>query len=113
MPVETDPEQDEQQEELRGQMGFLDHLEELRKRIINSLIAVAIGLGVCWTFSDTLFNIVAKPIRATGASLIMFKPTEAFNVLLKLSVVAAIFVTAPFILAQVWLFISPGLYKHE
>jgi sec-independent protein translocase protein TatC len=112
MPVETDPHREEQ-EELTGQMSFLDHLEELRKRLIHSLIAVAIAFGVCWTFADNLFKAVSVPIRKTGSELIVTSPTEAFNLELKLALMAAIFLAAPFILGQVWLFISPGLYKHE
>src|SRR5215510_60975 len=112
MPVETDPDREEQ-EELSGQMSFLDHLEELRKRILHSLIAVAVAFGVSWTFANPLFNIVSVPIRKTGVELIVTSPTEAFNLELKLALMAAIFLAAPFILGQVWLFISPGLYKHE
>jgi sec-independent protein translocase protein TatC len=112
MPVETDPERDEQ-EELTGQMSFLDHLEELRKRIIHSLIAVAVAFGVCWYFAHRLFNIVTVPLRKTGAELIVTSLTGGFNLEIKIAILAAIFLAAPFILAQVWLFISPGLYKHE
>src|SRR5689334_9937818 len=112
MPVETDPDRDEQ--ELSGQMSFLDHLEELRKRIITSLIAVGIALVVCWTFADTLFKTVQRPINKAGiTSLNVFTPTEGFNLELKLALMAAIFLASPFVLGQVWLFISPGLYKHE
>jgi sec-independent protein translocase protein TatC len=112
MPVETDPDQDEK--ELSGQMSFLDHLEELRKRLINSLIAIAVAFGVCWWFSLQLFHAVARPIALAGvSSLVASTPTEGFNIQLKLAVMAAIFLAAPFVLGQVWLFISPGLYKHE
>lgn len=114
MPVDTDPERDEQQEEpLHGQMSFLDHLEELRKRIIHSLIAVAVALLASFSFADNIFKVITVPIRQTGAEMIALKPTEPFNVQLKLALIAAVFLSAPFILAQVWLFISPGLYKHE
>jgi len=112
MPVEIDPEQDEQ--EISGQMSFLDHLEELRKRIINSLIAVGVALAVCWTFADYLFKAVQRPILKAGvSSLIVSSPTEGFNLELKLALMAAVFLASPFVLGQVWLFISPGLYKHE
>ncbi len=114
MPVDTDPKRDDQQEEqLHGQMSFLDHLEELRKRIIHSLIAVGVAVCVCWYFADPLFVIISKPILDNGVQLNMTKPTEGFNLELKLALLAAIFLAAPFILAQVWLFIAPGLYKHE
>ena len=114
MAVETPPTEEESQEpELQGHMSFLDHLEELRKRIINSLIAIAVALCVSWTFADYLFQVVSRPIVASGVQLNMSKPTEGFNLELKLAILAAIFLAAPFLLAQVWLFISPGLYKHE
>src|SRR5207244_10351052 len=113
MPVETDrPREDEQ--ELHGQMAFLAHLEELRKRIIHSLIAVGVALGVCWTFADVLFRTVSRPILKAGIDkLVVSTPTEGFNLELKLALMAAVFLAAPFVLGQVWLFIAPGLYKHE
>src|SRR5438093_5233380 len=114
MPVDTDRQREEEQEELHGQMSFLDHLEELRKRIIHSLISVGVALGVCWTFADALFRTVAAPIYKAGvSSLVASTVTEGFNLELKLSVMAAIFLSSPFVLGQVWLFISPGLYRHE
>src|ERR1700741_2723292 len=113
MAVDTDPEQDEQQE-LAGQMSFLDHLEELRKRIINALIAVGVAFSVCYYFADPLYRAVQRPINKAGIdSLIFSTPTEGFNLELKLALMAAVFLASPFVLAQVWLFISPGLYKHE
>lgn len=95
-------------------MSFLDHLEELRKRIINSLIAIGVALAVCWTFADYLFQAVQRPILKAGvSSLVVSSPTEGFNLELKLALMAAVFLASPFVLGQVWLFISPGLYKHE
>ncbi len=114
MPVDTDRPQEDEQEELHGQMSFLDHLEELRKRIIHSLIAVGVALTVCWTFADALFRTVSRPILKVGiSSLTVFSPTEGFNLELKLALMAAVFLASPFVLGQVWLFIAPGLYKHE
>jgi sec-independent protein translocase protein TatC len=115
MPVKTDPEQEEQEQqgELHGQMSFLDHLEELRTRIIRSLIAIAVAFFACWTFADDIFNIVSRPILQANVPLNMMNPTEGFNLQLKMALIAAIFLSSPFIMSQVWLFISPGLYKHE
>jgi sec-independent protein translocase protein TatC len=97
-----------------GEMGFLEHLEELRDRIIKSLIAVGASFAVCFYFSLELFEFVAKPItKIAGVSLVINDPTEAFTVYLKVSVVAALYLAAPFVLWQVWRFIAPGLYKHE
>jgi len=114
MAVDTDPERDEEQEELHGQMSFLDHLEELRKRLIHSLIAIGVAFSVCWYFGQLLFTLVARPISKAGiTNLVAATPTEGFNLVLKLALMASIFVASPFVLGQVWLFIAPGLYKHE
>src|SRR5262249_31246039 len=114
MAVDTDRQQEDDQEELHGQMSFLDHLEELRKRIIHSLIAIGVALGVCWTFADALFRAVSRPITKAGIDkLVVSTPTEGFNLELKLALMAAVFLASPFVLGQVWLFISPGLYRHE
>src|SRR5579884_367653 len=112
--VEPKEEQEEHQE-LRGQMSFLDHLEELRQRILRSLIAVAVAFGVCFGFyGNQLFEIVSRPIsKVLPQGLNFMTPTEPFNLQLKICFIAALFISAPFIMAQIWLFISPGLYKHE
>src|SRR5215813_7849387 len=116
MSVQTEPDPIEEQErELHGQMSFLDHLEELRRRIIHMLIAVAIAFGACWTFAIPLFNIVQRPVqKALGNQQLVFLTiTEPFNLQLKIALAAAIFLASPFIMAQVWLFVAPGLYKRE
>jgi len=100
-------------------MGFLDHLEELRKRIVYSFGAVAIGTIVCWGFRVRIFGIMQRPImdalRANGMpdKLVYLNPTEPFNLYLKVALLAGLFLTSPFVLYQVWLFIAPGLYRHE
>src|SRR5262249_707742 len=116
MSVKTEPDPIEEQEgELHGQMSFLDHLEELRRRIIHMLIEVGIAFAACWTFVGPLFNIVQKPVqKALGNQQLVFLTiTEPFNLQLKIALTAAIFLSAPFIMAQVWLFVAPGLYKRE
>jgi sec-independent protein translocase protein TatC len=112
MPVTSDP-PEAAQEELHGQMSFLDHLEELRKRIINSLIAVAVAFCVCWAFSNSIFQFISGPIRSAGVPLNMLRPTEGFTLSMKLSLMGAVFLASPVLMSQVWLFIAPGLYKHE
>ena len=100
-------------------MSFLEHLEELRKRIIYSLIAVAVGFGVCWGYADRIFAIMQRPImealqrNGLPEKLVYLSPTEPFNLYLKIGFMAGIFVAAPVVLYQVWMFISPGLYRHE
>src|SRR5713101_4674306 len=105
--------------ERMASMSFLEHLEELRKRIFHSLFALAIGMGVCWWYHEALFAVMQKPIvdvlRRNGLpeKLVYLTPTEPFNLYLKVSAVAGLFLTSPYVLYQVWLFISPGLYRKE
>jgi sec-independent protein translocase protein TatC len=117
MALRTDDDEpelrEEEQEELQGQMSFLDHLEELRSRILKMLIAVGIGFAGCFYFAHQLFWAVQRPIRSAGVKLVVTSVTEGFNLEIKLALLAAVFLTAPFLMAQIWLFVSPGLYKRE
>jgi sec-independent protein translocase protein TatC len=100
-------------------MGFLDHLEELRRRLVYSIAAVAVGFFACWWKVEKIYDIMQRPImealRANGMSekLVYLNPTEPFNLYLKISALAGLFLTSPFVLYQVWMFISPGLYRNE
>jgi sec-independent protein translocase protein TatC len=100
-------------------MGFLDHLEELRRRLVYSLGAVAVGFFVCWGYRERIYAFMQKPImdalRANGMSdkLVYLNPIEPFNLYLKIAALAGLFLTSPFVLYQVWMFISPGLYRNE
>lgn len=117
-------EPEEQQKELEegrlGSMSLLQHLEELRKRIIYSLAAVGIGFGACWYFAQNkIYPIIEKPILVVfkkyniDPHLSYLSPTDPFNLYLKVGLMAGIFLASPVILYQVWSFISPGLYRHE
>jgi sec-independent protein translocase protein TatC len=105
-------------EEMTG-MSFLEHLEELRRRIIYSFLYVAAGFCVCWWFHEQIFAIMQKPIVTALANhkmdtqLVYLNPTDPFNMYLKIAFLAGIFVASPFVLYQVWAFIAPGLYRHE
>jgi sec-independent protein translocase protein TatC len=100
-------------------MGFLDHLEELRTRLVRSIIAVAVGFGICWWKVERIYDIMQRPImdalKMNGMSekLVYLNPTEPFNLYLKIAALAGLFLTSPFVLYQVWMFISPGLYRNE
>ncbi len=100
-------------------MSFLEHLEELRRRLIYSIVAVVVGFFACWGYAENIFSLMQRPImealRRNGLAekLVYLSPTEPFNLYLKIGFMAGIFVAAPFILYQVWMFISPGLYRTE
>ena len=101
-------------------MSFLEHLEELRSRIIRSLIGVAVAFVLSIFFTDQLWDFVSAPARAALRSLhyqetlAQITPMEVFNVVyVKLPILCAIFLSSPWILYQVWAFIAPGLYKKE
>ena len=99
--------------ELGGKMTFLEHLDELRKRIVRSAIAVGVSFCCCWFFREPIFEFLAKPIYGAVDKLVFIKPTEPFTIYLKASFVAGIFLAIPVILFQVWIFIAPGLYRKE
>jgi|HubBroStandDraft_1064217.scaffolds.fasta_scaffold21846_3 sec-independent protein translocase protein TatC len=100
-------------------MGFLEHLEELRKRIVYSVISVAVGTALCWGYRERIYAFMQKPImdalRSHGMAekLVYLNPIDPFNLYLKISMLGGLFLTSPFVLYQVWLFISPGLYRKE
>jgi sec-independent protein translocase protein TatC len=100
-------------------MSFLAHLEELRKRIIFSLVGVAVGFLACWSFADRIFAVMQRPIiealRHHGivGGLVYLNPTEPFNLYLQVGFGAGLFAASPFVLYQLWLFIAPGLSRKE
>ncbi len=98
------------------QMSLTDHLAELRKRLSRALIAVGVGFFACYYFKEWIFDIITRPLTAAlpkNSYLIYTGLTEAFFVYMKLAFFASIIVTSPFILYQIWKFISPGLLAHE
>lgn len=100
-------------------MGFLEHLEELRRRVINSIIAVALCLFLCWFSAPKLVGIMQKPIidvlhqSHQAEKLVYQHPVDPFNLYVKTAAVAGLFVASPFVLYQLWLFVAPGLYRNE
>ena len=99
--------------------GFISHLSELRKRLINSFIFLIIFFVGCYIFAENLYGFLVEPFAqavkndGTDRRLIFTALQETFLTYLKVSFFTAFFVTCPFILMQIWKFIAPGLYKHE
>jgi sec-independent protein translocase protein TatC len=96
-------------------MSFLDHLEELRSRLLKSLVGLVMGFGIAWGFHEEIFHFMVEPLRKfdPNLKLIATTPTETIMIYMKMSFFVGIFIAAPFLLYQVWAFISPGLHKHE
>jgi sec-independent protein translocase protein TatC len=107
----------EQHENTRdAAMGFLDHLEELRKRLIRSCIAIGAGMAVSAVFVNPIANFVLEQITRTlpgDKSLIYTDPSGGFSFWLNLTLIAGLVLAAPFVMYQVWSFIAPGLYANE
>ncbi|MDA2979051.1 MAG: twin-arginine translocase subunit TatC [Actinomycetota bacterium] len=96
-------------------MPFTAHLGELRQRLIKSVIAVAIGTIVAFIFSDQILDILVEPYRAINpdAALATFRPTEAFSVVMRLSLWGGAIIASPIITFQVWRFVAPALSPRE
>ena len=119
-PPDDDTDGDEEE---RGmlRMSFMEHLEELRSRILRALIGVVVAFLVSLSFASPLWRVVSNPavnaLKHLGVNpprLTVITPMEGFNIIyLKLPLLVAIFLGSPWILYQVWAFISPGLYKRE
>jgi sec-independent protein translocase protein TatC len=119
-PPSKNPNHGPEDDDFSGrQMSFLEHLEELRQRLVHSVVSVFVGFLICFYFSDNIYGFMAKPLTDTLQSLHMAdklvytNPVDPFNLYIKLSIVGGIFLASPYILLQLWLFISPGLYRHE
>jgi sec-independent protein translocase protein TatC len=118
-PPKKNPSPGPEDESNGKQMSFLEHLEELRVRLLRSIYSIIVATGICFYFRDTIYSYLARPLTDAlhalnmPEKLVYTNPVDPFNLYIKLSIVGGIFLASPFILWQLWLFISPGLYRHE
>jgi len=120
-PAPPPPPGDEDDDEGMARMSFMDHLAELRTRILRSIAGIIVAAVACLSFSNPLWDFVSKPatdalklLNVNPPELVTITPMEGFNVIwFKLPLICAIFVASPWVLYQVWGFISPGLYRRE
>ena len=99
-----------------GKMSFLDHLDELRRRIVYAVVAVLGGFLIAIFFINDIFNFIMRPMQQllpAGGTLIYTDPTEAFMLNIKIALIAGLILALPVVFAQLWLFIAPGLYSNE
>ena len=97
-------------------MSLLEHLEELRNRLLWSLISFGVAFGACWGFAGPIYEFLAQPIYRflpEGKKLVFLGVTDPFMLYVKVAALAAIFAAAPVVLYQVWGFVAPGLYRRE
>jgi len=102
----------------KDKASFLEHLEELRVRLIRCFVAIGVGFIICYSLKEDIFKILVRPlIKALPSEhsqhLIYTAPQEAFLVYMKVSLIAGIFLAMPVILFEFWRFVAPGLYEHE
>jgi sec-independent protein translocase protein TatC len=99
--------------------GFISHLTELRKRLIQSFVCLLVLFVICYIFSEEIYNFLVAPYAEAVKNseiqrrLIFTALQETFLTYIKVSFFTAFFFTSPFILIQIWKFIAPGLYEHE
>lgn len=94
-----------------GRMGLLDHLEELRKVLIQCLLAAGAAATLCWVWSGELLELIIRPVRDQG--VYFMAPNDAFMARLKVALVAGLFAVAPFILFRAYGFVLPALHRRE
>ncbi len=94
-------------------LTFLDHLDELRRRLLISFVAVTLGAVACYFFSDGLIRFLLRPLGTEAGPLYFFSPSEAFLLKVKVSLFAGFLAASPVVMSQLWLFMSPALYPNE
>lgn len=105
----------DEEDALDGRMTFLEHLDELRKRITHAVVALLVGFLIAMAFSSTIEEFVYQRLTAEvpGGRFIYTEPGEGFFLWIKISALAGVLIASPYIMWQVWLFIAPGLYARE
>lgn len=96
-----------------GRMSFLEHLDELRRRLVRASMVILVALIGCYFFSDWILQFLLAPIQDAMGTLSVIRPAEAFMNKLKAAFVGAIFIALPVVFFEAWSFIAPGLYPKE
>jgi sec-independent protein translocase protein TatC len=115
------PDEEDGEDEGMARMSFLEHLEELRKRLLLAVGGIGVAFFLCLFFSDELWSVVVSPataalihLKVNPPTLKQISPMDSFRIMwMELPILAAVFLSSPWIMYQVWAFIAPGLYKRE
>ena len=122
VPFQKDPDDhdrwsfDDSENEGSGKMSFLEHLDELRTRIMYALISLGIGAAIAFAFIQRIYDFVMRPMQQMlppGGRLIFTEAPEAFMLYIRIGIIAGLIIASPLILIQVWLFVAPALYAKE
>jgi sec-independent protein translocase protein TatC len=110
-----DPDYEPEEDDRTAKMSFLEHLDELRKRLITSVVALVAGFVICLFFVGRIKAFILQRLTEVlrGGTLILTEPTEGFMLDMKMAALAGLMLAIPIILWQLWKFIAPGLYAHE
>lgn len=99
------------------EQSLIEHLTELRQRLIKSLVFILLGFFASWGFSEYIFDIIRHPIepflRTSSGGLIFTAPMDKFMAHLKISILSGVILSCPFWIYQLWKFVAPGLYQNE
>lgn len=115
-PAQPPADEEETPDPSEKPMSLLDHLNEMRWRLVRCLIAAAVGFCVCWAFVEPIFAVLVKPLLAVlpdGGNAMYSTMPEAFFIRMFVACIAGVFLASPAIFYQIWAFISPGLYEEE
>ena len=99
-----------------GKMSFLDHLDELRNRLVVSISSLLVGVLICFGFIGPIFDFIMEPLTDVlpeGGTLVYTEPAAAFLLNIKMAALAGLLLATPVLMSQLWLFVAPGLYAHE
>ncbi|MBN2241910.1 MAG: twin-arginine translocase subunit TatC [Acidobacteria bacterium] len=113
--LKNKPELPQPEEDESGKMSFLEHLDELRKRLVHIAIYLFAGFVICLFFSKPIYDFISRPLTEVlpNEKLVFTKLTTPFTLYMKVAFLGGIFLTIPLTLYEVWKFIAPGLYKKE
>jgi sec-independent protein translocase protein TatC len=107
---------DDSEGDVAGKMSFLEHLDELRTRLIYALLSLGAGAAVAFIFIQRIYDFVMRPMQELlppGGKLIFTEAPEAFMLYIRIGIIAGLIIASPLILWQVWLFVAPALYAKE
>ena len=112
-PTQPARRKSEEDEEELPRMTLLEHLDELRRRILRTLIVVVVAFFGCFFFAEEIYTLLARPIEPHVDQLVFDGVADPFIVQVKVALLAAVFVMSPYLVGQLWGFVAPGLYRRE